>query len=112
MADLLDAQASDLAGETSESFGDDDVEDQVPARPIGGPIPGVTVDSDLTDMPNACAVPGYVDAFAAAFPGRGPAITAEHVGAAIGAFERGLVTPSRWDAYLTGDRTALTSCSP
>jgi|JI10StandDraft_1071094.scaffolds.fasta_scaffold110563_2 cytochrome c peroxidase len=55
------------------------------------------------------AVPGYVDAFAAAFPGRGPAITAEHVGAAIGAFERGLVTPSRWDAYLTGDRTALTS---
>jgi cytochrome c peroxidase len=27
---------------------------------------------------------------------------------AIGAFERGLVTPSRWDAFLEGDQSALT----
>ena len=32
----------------------------------------------------------------------------DNVGRAIGAFERQLVTPSRWDKYLGGDRRALT----
>ena len=40
--------------------GDANTEDQVPATPFG-PMPGVEVDSDLTDMPNACAAPGYID---------------------------------------------------
>jgi cytochrome c peroxidase len=55
------------------------------------------------------AVPGYAPMFAAAFPGSGDAITYDNVGRAIGAFERGLVTPSRWDRYLEGDQAALTT---
>lgn len=53
-------------------------------------------------------VPEYSVLFAKAFPGASPAISFPNVGAAIGAFERGLVTPGRWDRYLRGDRTALT----
>jgi cytochrome c peroxidase len=66
-------------------------------------------------MPNAAAVvqrlkdiPGYRDAFARAFPGQPDAVTYDNVGKAIGAFERGLTTPSRWDRYLRGERAALT----
>lgn len=50
----------------------------------------------------------YRTAFAAAFPGESNPVTYDNVGLAIGAFERGLVTPSRWDAYLKGDTAALT----
>lgn len=53
------------------------------------------------------SIPGYVDAFAAAFPSD-PAITFEKVGIAIGAFERKLLTPGRFDRYLAGDGAALT----
>lgn len=65
-------------------------------------------------MPDAAAVvarltviPGYVEAFTKAFPGDANAISLEHVGVAIGAFERGLYTPSRWDRFLEGDTRAL-----
>lgn len=55
------------------------------------------------------SMPGYVDAFKKAFPGQEKPITYDNVGRAIGAFERGLVTPSRWDAFLRGDDKALTA---
>jgi cytochrome c peroxidase len=65
-------------------------------------------------MPDAAAVvtvlqkiPGYAAAFRNAFPGDASPITYDNVGRAIGAFERNLVTPSRWDRYLAGDRQAL-----
>lgn len=65
-------------------------------------------------MPDTTAVlrhletsPKYRDAFAAAFPGQSNPVNYDNVGRAIGAFERGLVTPSRWDAFLTGDSSAL-----
>jgi cytochrome c peroxidase len=51
----------------------------------------------------------YRAAFAAAFPAEREPITYENVGTAIGAFERGLVTPSRWDRYLAGDHRALSA---
>jgi cytochrome c peroxidase len=54
------------------------------------------------------AIPGYLPAFQAAFPGTANPITYDNIGTAIGAFERRLVTPSRWDRYLAGDRSALT----
>ena len=54
------------------------------------------------------AVSRYRSAFAAAFPGEADPVTYDNVGRAIGAFERCLVTPSRWDAFLGGDRSALT----
>ena len=34
-------------------------------------------------------------------------VTFERIGLAIAAFERGLVTPARWDRYLRGDKAAL-----
>jgi cytochrome c peroxidase len=67
----------------------------------------------MTDAPAVVAVlqkiPGYVTAFHAAFPGDAAAVSYENVGRAIGAFERSLVTPSRWDKYLAGDRAALSA---
>lgn len=54
------------------------------------------------------SIPGYVERFAAAFPGEEEPLTYEHVGVAIGAFERILLTPSRFDDYLKGDDAALT----
>lgn len=50
-------------------------------------------------------IPGYVAAFGRAFPGE--PIDLPHVSRAIAAFERTLVTPSRWDRFLAGDRSAL-----
>ncbi|CAN5241562.1 cytochrome-c peroxidase [soil metagenome] len=51
-------------------------------------------------------IPGYVTAFGRAYPGE--PIDLAHVGKALAAFERTLVTPSRWDRYLEGDHSALT----
>ncbi len=53
-------------------------------------------------------IPGYVEAFAQAFPDAADPVTFENFGRAIAAFERGLVTPARWDAYLQGDANAIT----
>lgn len=52
------------------------------------------------------AVPGYLAAFGRAFPGE--PVDLPHAARAIAVFERTLVTPSRWDRFLSGDRKALT----
>ncbi len=49
--------------------------------------------------------PEYVARFAALYP---DGITQANVTNAIAEYERSLVTPSRFDLYLAGDRTALT----
>ena len=54
------------------------------------------------------SMPEYVDAFKRAFPGVREPITYDNMAKAIGAFERKLMTPSRWDALLKGDQNALT----
>lgn len=54
-------------------------------------------------------IPGYVEMFSRAFPEQKDAISYDNVGTAIGAFERGLVTPGRWDKFLRGDKNALTA---
>jgi cytochrome c peroxidase len=54
------------------------------------------------------SIPEYVQAFARAFPGEKSPLSYENVTKAIGAFERKLFTPSRWERYLEGDKTALT----
>lgn len=66
-------------------------------------------------MPNAEAViavinsmPEYVSAFQAAFPGQAAPVSYDNLGIAIGAFERKLTTPGRFDAFLKGDDKALT----
>jgi len=53
------------------------------------------------------SMPEYVEAFEKAFPEEKKPVRFENVGRAIGAFERGLSTPSRWDEYLQGNTRAL-----
>jgi cytochrome c peroxidase len=51
---------------------------------------------------------GYAARFRRAFPAEANALTAKNFGAAIGAFERLLVTSSRFDEFLRGRDSALT----
>ena len=55
------------------------------------------------------ADPTYIAEFTKAFPGETDPLTFQNVGVAIGAYERTLTTPSRWDEFLKGDDAALTS---
>lgn len=54
-------------------------------------------------------IPGYEPLFEAAFPGDEDPLNYDNVGQAIGAFERYLLTPGRFDAFLEGDENALTA---
>jgi len=54
------------------------------------------------------SIPGYGESFKKAYPDQEAPITYDNMAAAIGAFERKLVTPSRWDKFLGGDDKALT----
>jgi len=53
------------------------------------------------------SMPEYVELFTEAYPTEKDPITYNNMAQAIGAFERGLVTPARWDAFLKGDEAAL-----
>jgi len=53
--------------------------------------------------------PSYAPEFRRAFPRDADPLTFNNMALAIGAFERTLTTPSRWDAFLKGDQSALTS---
>ena len=82
-----------------------DVEEQA-TGPIQNPVEMASneklVVSVLTSMPE------YVELFKKAFPAEKDAISLKNVGVAIGAFERTLLYPSRFDRYLGGDKAALT----
>jgi cytochrome c peroxidase len=54
------------------------------------------------------SMPEYVDLFKKAFPDAKDPVTYDNMAKAIGAFERKLVTTSRWDKFLAGDQSALT----
>jgi cytochrome c peroxidase len=54
------------------------------------------------------SIAGYRPLFRAAFPDSAEPVTFDNMARAIGAFERKLVTPSRWDRFLNGERSALT----
>jgi cytochrome c peroxidase len=83
------------------------VEDQAKKALIGPPSFG---DPDYaTAMAKLAAIPGYAELFEKAFPGESNPITADNWGTAIGAYERTLVTPSRFDDYLHGNASALSA---
>jgi cytochrome c peroxidase len=54
------------------------------------------------------SMPEYVDLFTRAFPNDKKPVSYDNMAKAIGAFERKLMTPSRWDQFLKGDASALT----
>ena len=53
------------------------------------------------------AIPGYTELFQKAFPAEPDPVTISNLGTAIGAYERTLITPSRFDEYLAGRAQAL-----
>ncbi len=81
------------------------VEDQATRALVGPPSFGNP--SYETAMAKLRAIPAYRAGFARAFPGEANPVTPENWGKAIGAFERTLVTPSRFDAFLEGSEQAL-----
>jgi cytochrome c peroxidase len=52
-------------------------------------------------------IPGYTPLFKAAFPDDPQPMTLRNIATAVGAYERTLVTPSPFDAYLTGNQEAF-----
>lgn len=71
--------------------------------------PGMANPDYTTAMARVKAIPGYPERFKTAFPGEAEPVTADNWGKAVGAFERTLVTPSRFDDYLGGRADALTA---
>lgn len=84
-----------------------DVEDQATRPIVNAGEMGMLDDEMVYKTLNA--LPVYAKMFTDAFPGDPNPITLKNVGIAIGAFERGLLTPSRFDLYLKGDSTQLTA---
>ena len=85
----------------------ENVEDQATKALVGPPSFGEP--SHAAAMAKIEAIPGYHALFEKAFPGEKNPITPENWGAAIGAYERTLVTPAPFDAYLKGDASALSA---
>jgi cytochrome c peroxidase len=84
-----------------------DVEEQAKG-PMMNPVE-MAMSSEKQVIAVLKSMPEYVDAFKRAFPGEKDPVTFNNVAFSIGAFERELVTPSRWDKYLKGDQNALTA---
>ncbi|MCB9686286.1 MAG: c-type cytochrome [Alphaproteobacteria bacterium] len=85
-----------------------DVEEQAKG-PVLNPVEMGMADGDAV-MKKLGKIPGYVDAFKAAFPGEADPMTYDNLGKAIGAFERGLVThDSKFDKYMGGQMDALSA---
>ena len=82
------------------------VEDQAKQALIGPPSFGMpsyeAVEKKLKE------IKGYVPLFEDAYPGEMDPVSVDNFAKAVGAFERTLVTPSRFDAFVKGDQSALT----
>jgi cytochrome c peroxidase len=84
-----------------------DVEEQA-GMPIMNPIE-MGIPSKAFLESRLKEIPDYQDRFAAAFPKDKEPVTYYNLQLAIAAFERTLVTPSRFDAYLKGRTKAITA---
>lgn len=81
------------------------IEDQA-LKPVQNPVE-MALKDEKQIVQVLQSIPGYAPLFEKAFPGEKAPITAANAAKAIGAFERTLVTPSRFDKFLAGDQTAL-----
>lgn len=84
----------------------EDVEEQA-LMPIINPME-MAASPDLVEN-RLGSIPEYVKLFNEAFPESDDPLTINNVAEAIGAFERTLLTPSRFDTFLEGDTEALTA---
>ncbi len=96
------------AGWQDSQFWDGRAEDLVEQAkgPILNPIEMGMPDEKTVEQKIA-EISEYQDAFAKAFPGEKPAISYQNIAEAIAAFERTLITPSRFDDFMNGDVDAL-----
>ena len=81
-----------------------DVEEQA-----GGPLLNPVEMANATEADAAAkiaGIPEYQEKFKAAFPEDG-VVSFKNITTALGAFERTLLTPTRWDDYLKGNVSAL-----
>jgi cytochrome c peroxidase len=84
----------------------EDVEEQA-GMPILNPVEMAIPSEDFL-VDRLKSIDGYGPLFAAAFPNEEEPLTYKNLTKAIGAFERKLITPSRFDQFQTGDNNALT----
>lgn len=82
-----------------------DVEEQAKG-PVLNPVE-MAMPSEAAVVAVLRSIPGYVQAFGAAFPGEADPVSYDNMARAIGAFERRLMTPGRLDAFMAGDHAAL-----
>jgi cytochrome c peroxidase len=82
-----------------------DVEAQAKG-PVLNPIE-MAMPSEEATVAVLASIPGYAPMFEAAFPDEEDAISYDNMANAIGAFERTLLTPSRFDAFLEGADESL-----
>ena len=83
-----------------------DVEEQAQG-PVLNPVE-MAVPSAAKAEATLRSIPTYAELFKKAFPEQANPVTLANAASAIGAFERRLVTPGRWDKFLGGDADALT----
>ncbi len=83
-----------------------DVEEQA-GMPILNPVE-MNIPSEKFLVDRLKGITLYQELFKAAYPDNTNPITYENLRKAIGAFERTLITPSRFDQYLAGKTDALT----
>lgn len=81
-----------------------DVEEQA-GGPLLNPVE-MAMPSEEAVVKKIAQIPEYQEAFKAAYPEDG-AITFKNITTAIAAFERTLLTPTKWDEYLKGNVQAL-----
>jgi cytochrome c peroxidase len=82
------------------------VEEQAKRALLG---PGFGNPDFPTAMARVKAIPGYTALFHQAFPGEADPISVDNWGKAIGAYERTLISRSRFDDYLAGRADALSA---
>jgi cytochrome c peroxidase len=83
-----------------------DVEEQAKG-PVLNPVE-MAMESPEAVVTVLRGIPGYAVAFRNAFPDEQEPVTFDNMAKAIAAFERVLITPSRWDEFLKGNSAALT----
>ncbi|WP_106791041.1 cytochrome-c peroxidase [Aquimarina sp. Aq78] len=82
-----------------------DVEAQA-GGPILNPIE-MAMPNETVVVDRISKIDEYIELFAKAFPEEKTPITYRNIEKAIGAFERKLITPSKFDKYMAGDGSAL-----
>lgn len=81
------------------------LEDQAKG-PILNPVEMAMPDQEMV-LSRLRTIPEYVDLFKKAFPTEKEPLTYDNIAKAIAAFERTLLTPSRFDDFLKGNAAAL-----